>query len=284
VEDEAELVTYRLLPDNRALGPRFGSLFPKVRAALAEADPQAAVAILRAGQKLALDVDGQLVELAAGDILITPQPRSGFAVKAEGEYVVALDTAVTPALRAEGLAREFVRRVQDLRKSAGFDIADRIITHFIASPALAEAVLAHADYVQGETLSVALKVGGGPARGAEPGAAPGAGGAATADDAFDGEKLSLRLEKARRVGTQGQRSRAKAEAKTQGSRVRGQGARPKTAAKSKAKPTAKKRPAAGARGQGPRTKAQSARAKPKARPAAKPKAKAPARRKPRSSR
>jgi isoleucyl-tRNA synthetase len=180
-ENEAELVTYRLMPENRALGPKFGPLFPKVRAALAAADPQTAVLTLRAGRPLVLNVDGQAVELTAGDVVITPQPRAGLAVKAEGEYVVALDTAITPELRAEGLAREFVRRVQDLRKTGGFDIADRIRTHYNASEGLAEAVAAWAAYIRAETLSVDLLPGSVPA------------GAAAAEDSFDGETLALGL-------------------------------------------------------------------------------------------
>ncbi len=182
-ENEAELVTYKLMPENRALGPKFGPLFPKVRAALAAADPNTAVATLRSGSKLALSVDGEAVELSASDVIITPQPKSGFAVRAEGEYVVALDTTVTPELRAEGLAREFVRRVQDLRKTASFDISDRIVTHYKASEGLAEAVAMHADYIKGETLTVELM----------PGSMPN--GAATGEDSFDGETLALGLVK-----------------------------------------------------------------------------------------
>ncbi len=179
--NESDLVTYKLLPDNRLLGPRFGALFPKVRAAIAAADPNAAVAALRAGQPLGLDVEGQAVEVSSAEVLVTPQPKSGFAVKAEGEYVVALDTAITPELRAEGLAREVVRRIQDLRKSAGFDIADRITTYYLPSDGLGRAITAHAEYVKGETLSVELVRGNGPE------------GAATAEDSFDGETLELAL-------------------------------------------------------------------------------------------
>jgi isoleucyl-tRNA synthetase len=171
------------MPDNRALGPKFGPRFPKVRAALAEVDPGAAVAGLRASGKLELNVDGEAIELSSSDVIVTPQPRSGFAVKAEGEYVVALDTAVTPELRAEGLAREFVRRVQDLRKTAGFDVADRIATYYEASDGLAEAVAKFAEYIRGETLSVELVRGDWPE------------GAANTADSFDGETLTLGLKR-----------------------------------------------------------------------------------------
>jgi isoleucyl-tRNA synthetase len=65
-------------------------------------------------------------ELAPDEILVTPQPREGFAIASEGGVVVALDTHVSPELKQEGQAREVVRRVQDLRKTAGFEISDRI--------------------------------------------------------------------------------------------------------------------------------------------------------------
>jgi isoleucyl-tRNA synthetase len=210
--NEADLVTYKLMPDNRALGPKFGALFPKVRAALAEADANAAVATLRSGEPLTLQVEGQSVELVSGDVIITPQPKSGFAVKAEGEYVVALDTEVTPALRAEGLAREFVRRVQDLRKTAGLDIADRIATHYRASEALAVAVSAWAGYIKAETLSVRLESGELPP------------GAATVEDAFDGETLALGIVKVAVSGS------VKKKART----AKRPAAKPKTKSKTKA--------------------------------------------------
>jgi len=183
VEQEAELVTYKLLPNNRLLGPKFGAMFPQVRAALNALDPYSAVATLRAGKNLALDVNGQRVELAPNQVLITPQPRAGFAVKADGEYVVALDTNVTPELKAEGLAREFVRRVQDLRKSAEFDIADHIRVYYTATPTLANAIETHRAYIMGETLADELHASAAPAN------------AAVAQDAFDGEKVTVAIVK-----------------------------------------------------------------------------------------
>jgi hypothetical protein len=172
-------------------------------------------------------VDGQTVELVTGDVIITPQPKSGFAVRAEGEYVVALDTAITPELRREGLAREFVRRVQDLRKTAGFDISDRIATHYDASAELAAAVAEHAGYIQSETLTVKLAAGAGPE------------GAASAEDNFDGETLKVSLVKVevkKEVGSRKKAVKAKPKAKVKA-------AKKKPAAKAKAKPKTKAKPA-----------------------------------------
>lgn len=108
-ENEAEFVTYRLLPDNKKLGPKFGQKFPDVRKALTNADGFAVAQAVRAGQSVTL---GEFV-LAPDEILVTPQPREGFAIASEGGIVVALDTHITPDLLREGYAREVVRRVQE---------------------------------------------------------------------------------------------------------------------------------------------------------------------------
>lgn len=187
VADETHLVTYSLLPDNRLLGPKLGARFPKVRAALAAMDPTRAVATLRSGKNLVLEVEGERVELSPSEVLVTPQPKPGFAVQAEGEYVVALDTNVTTELKLEGLAREFVRHIQDLRKSAGFEIEDRIATYYVASETLGRAISMFGEYVRAETLSVEL----------QPGSPPVA--ASIAQDEFDGEKVALGIVKFRAI-------------------------------------------------------------------------------------
>jgi isoleucyl-tRNA synthetase len=152
--EAGELVHYRLLPVNQVLGPRFGKLFPKVRAALsAVADPAAAAAALEAGQSLTLDVDGQAVELAPDEVLVQTEARAGLAVLSEGGVTVALDTELTPDLLAEGLAREVVRRVQTLRKEADFQLDDRIVTTYQADTELGAVISAWSDYIRAETLS-----------------------------------------------------------------------------------------------------------------------------------
>lgn len=197
VENESQLVTYNLLPDNRLLGPKFGVRFPKVRAALAATDASRAVATLRSGKSLVLDIDGERIEVEPGEVLITPQPKAGFAVQAEGDYVVALDIKITDGLRQEGLAREFVRHVQDLRKSAGFEIEDRIATSYVASENLARALSQFSDYVRGETLSTDLRAGAPPS------------GAVTVQDSFDGENVTIGIVKAVKVKGKAQKEKAK---------------------------------------------------------------------------
>jgi isoleucyl-tRNA synthetase len=109
--------------------------------------------------------------------------KEGFAVAEEGAYVAALVTDLTPELVQEGLAREFVRRVQDLRKSADLDVADRIELFVEASAGLRSAVEAYKDYITTETLTSHLVFASPPE------------GASIAEDGFEGEKVTVGLVK-----------------------------------------------------------------------------------------
>jgi isoleucyl-tRNA synthetase len=159
VKAAEDLVTYSLLPDNQVLGPRFGKQFPAVRAALAELDPLEAVRKLRAGLGLQLEVEREEIELAPDEILVQEEPQKGLAVASERGLIVGVDVELTPELAAEGLAREVIRRIQNLRKEAGFDLDDRIATAYQAKGALAEAIDAWHDLIAAETLSVELGAG-----------------------------------------------------------------------------------------------------------------------------
>ncbi|MEW6716152.1 MAG: class I tRNA ligase family protein [Chloroflexota bacterium] len=159
VEDVEELVSYRLLPLNQVLGPKFGAKFPQVRAALEELDPAEVVARLEAGEAIALEVDGESVLIEPEEIVVERQPVEGMAVSADKQVTVAVDTIITPQLRAEGLAREVVRRVQAQRKNANFNIEDRITIWYVAEGELAEVFEELGGYIQAETLTTELICG-----------------------------------------------------------------------------------------------------------------------------
>jgi isoleucyl-tRNA synthetase len=179
-----EVVAYTLNPLPKALGPKLGPLFPKVRAALLALDPEAAASLLMAGKPVRVTVDDREIEAPPEDVEVRMTAREGFAVASEGGDLAALATDVSPALAREGLAREFVRRVQDLRKTAELQISDRIRVWYAATPKLAEAVKQHAEYIKTETLTTELGEGAAPKD------------AQTATDEFDGETLTVALEKA----------------------------------------------------------------------------------------
>ncbi len=173
---EEELVSYKVLPDLKKLGKKLGQDLPKVRAGLAALDPAAVAAAVRSSEPLL--VEG--VSLAPDEVIVQAQPRPGLVVAGEAGIVVALDTQLTDELVNEGLAREVVRRINDARKAADFNVSDRIDTAYEAGPKLAGAIEAFAEYIKSETLSVTLNRGT-------------LSDAHISTDEFDGEKLTIAL-------------------------------------------------------------------------------------------
>ena len=156
VETTGQLVTYKVMPDNKLLGPRFGARFPILRQALSLADPQAVAASVESGAPFTLQMEGETVELQPNEILVQTQPAEGLAVASDKQVTVAVDSNLTPELRLEGLAREVVRRIQAMRKDAGFDISDRIITYYQVTGEFTHVFQEWADYIQAETLTTQL--------------------------------------------------------------------------------------------------------------------------------
>ena len=156
VEQEGALVQYKVLPDNKLLGPKFGARFPQVKAALAQADPVKVAASVHDGLPITLDLAGEKVELAPETILVSTEPLPGLAVAADKYITVGVDATLTPELKSEGLAREIVRRVQDMRKKAGFNIEDRITTCYQAQGELAKVFTTWGKYIKSETLTTQL--------------------------------------------------------------------------------------------------------------------------------
>ena len=155
-----ELVSYKLLPNNRTLGPKLGQLFPAVRQALGALEPMAAAMILLAGQALELQVNGQTVALDSDDVLVQTESRGGLAVASEKGVTVAVDPHLTPELVQEGYARDLVRAVNAMRKEAGLDISDRIELACTAAGDVAAALVNFADFIRAETLTTRLTPGG----------------------------------------------------------------------------------------------------------------------------
>ncbi len=151
-----EAVSFALNPLPKQLGQKYGKLFPEIRKIVAEIPSDDGAKRLLSGQPLVIEVEGQMIELLPEEIEVRAQAKAGFAVAAEGAYLAALVTDLTPALVKEGLAREFVRRVQDERKQMDLDISDRIDVFYHASEGLMRGVEEFRDYIMGETLCVNL--------------------------------------------------------------------------------------------------------------------------------
>ncbi len=180
-----EAVAYSLLPLPKQLGQKYGSKFPAIRQALMENDAESAAALFLNGESVNISLPtGEQFTILPEEIEVRIQAREGYAVASEGSYLAALVTDLTPELVQEGLAREFVRRVQDLRKQADLQISDRIQVFYAATPMLAEAVDHYQDYIMSETLAVDLL----------PAVLPED--AIQIKDEFDGERVSVGLIKA----------------------------------------------------------------------------------------
>ncbi len=151
-----EAVSYSLKPLPKQLGQKYKNLFPKISQAILALDASQAGPALLDGRPVQAVVEGIRLDIQPDEVEVRTEARQGLVVASEGAYLAALKTDLTPALLQEGLAREFVRRVQDLRKQADFDIADRIRLFVQASPGLASAIASQKDYLMGETLTVAL--------------------------------------------------------------------------------------------------------------------------------
>ena len=164
-EGAAGTVTFRLKPDFRTLGKAFGPRTPTVAAAIENADADAFVAALRAAGSATVLVDGDPVDLIPEHVQVIEEPRTGWQVASDGGSSVALDVALDDELRREGLARELVRTLNDLRKRDGLELTDRITVEVSADGALAEAVAAHGEAIAADTLAASLGLG--PAKGGD---------------------------------------------------------------------------------------------------------------------
>jgi isoleucyl-tRNA synthetase len=154
-----ELVDRSAKGNFRSLGKRFGRDTPTVAAAVAAADATALAAALREHGEATVVVNGETVTLAPEDVLLTETPREGWAVVTAAGETVALDLTITEQLRSAGLAREVVRLVQEARKSAGFEVTDRVALVWSAGDETAAAIEAHLATICDEVLAMSAERG-----------------------------------------------------------------------------------------------------------------------------
>ena len=157
--DETEMAEVSVKADFRKLGPRFGKDMKQVAAAIAKLSSEQAAQLV-AGNNVMIAVKGSLEEFSLEDVVVQRSPKKGMVVASGDHMLVGIETALNPELVAEGLAREFISRVQGLRKDAGFEVTQRIALTVDADEDVIAAVNQHRDYIQSETLCEKLDFAG----------------------------------------------------------------------------------------------------------------------------
>jgi len=145
----------RLLP--RVLGKKYGRLFPEICSKVASMDSGAVASALQKDLGLDIEIDGQVIRLLPEEVEVSEVPKEGYSIADEEGITVGVNTIIGEDLKEEGLARDIVRRIQNQRKEAGFNIADHIEIYYEAGPKLTEVFTNFEEYVAAETLSVYIR-------------------------------------------------------------------------------------------------------------------------------
>ena len=157
IADTEGLVTKKIKPNFKTLGKVYGPRMKEIAAAIPALDQKTITAIQNAAalmEPYILHLPGGEVVLQSGDCIITSEDMPGWLVSSQDNLTVALDIAITPALREEGIARELVNRIQNLRKESGFDVTDRIATVIYSdSSEIASSLESNSPYIASQTLS-----------------------------------------------------------------------------------------------------------------------------------
>lgn len=157
VDNAAGILVKRIKPDFKKLGPRYGKIMKSLAAAIQSMSQEDILAFEAAGTFM-LNVEGQDATIERTDVEIISEDIPGWLVANEGRLTVALDITVTESLRKEGLARELVNRIQNLRKSNGYDITDKINVTILSTDEMDDAIKEFNEYIANQVLAVSVEI------------------------------------------------------------------------------------------------------------------------------
>ncbi|MBC5631967.1 isoleucine--tRNA ligase [Parabacteroides hominis] len=157
VDNTAGILVKKIKPDFKKLGPRYGKIMKALAAAIQTMSQDEINAFEKAGT-FTLAVEGQEAVIERADVEIISEDIPGWLVANEGRLTVALDITVTENLRKEGLARELVNRIQNLRKSSGYDITDKISVTVLSNDVIDEAIKDFNSYIANQVLAVSVEI------------------------------------------------------------------------------------------------------------------------------
>ena len=157
LEDASEILVKQIKPNFKVLGPRFGQDMKAVAQVIGGFTAKDIKEIEQNGT-LEVELSGKSITLELSDVDITSQDIEGWLVASSGALTVALDVTITEELKSEGIARELVNRIQNLRKDSGYELTDRIVVHFQKDENIINAINTNIDYIKAETLTEELEV------------------------------------------------------------------------------------------------------------------------------
>ncbi|WP_026808642.1 isoleucine--tRNA ligase [Arenibacter latericius] len=155
LDDASGVLVKKIKPNFKTLGPKYGKDMKLIAAEVAKLDQEDILKIEQEGEIL-LNIDNKSITLRLGDVEITSQDIEGWLVASSGAITVALDVSINEDLRKEGIARELVNRIQNLRKESGFEVTDKINISILKNGFVQEAVESNINYIKTETLAAEL--------------------------------------------------------------------------------------------------------------------------------
>ena len=158
LHDASKFVSYKLKPQLKTLGPKYGKLLGAIRNFLDTCDTAKVVAAVKAGKTYETELDGTKVEFTLDDLLISSEPAEGFVSESSDGLTVVLDVHITEELMLEGAVRELVSRIQNMRKEAGFEVTDRIILGYKAEGISGRVLKEKADEIKSDVLAEEITV------------------------------------------------------------------------------------------------------------------------------
>ena len=155
LEDASDILVKQIKPNFKALGPRFGKDMKLIANVIQNMNPEDIKQIEEKGE-LGIEINGKSINLERNDVEITSQDIEGWLVANQGPVTVALDVTISEALKEEGIARELVNRIQNLRKDSGFELTDRIEVYLQSEVTIENAIKQNLEYIKLETLTEEL--------------------------------------------------------------------------------------------------------------------------------
>ena len=153
VEDASEFVSYNVKPNLKTVGPKYGKILPKINEMLRNGDGTAYVKELKQNGKVTLEIDGVEVHLEEADLLVEAVKSDKYVSSSEEGITVVLDIELTPALIEEGFVREYISKIQNLRKDSGFEVQNHIEMYYCGNDKLSKIIEDNKSQIADETLS-----------------------------------------------------------------------------------------------------------------------------------